>query len=84
MKGKNMSEEDKVFVGKTLWFSNKKGYGFAEWYKDGAKQKDIFLHFAHIVDQPGFRSLKAEDKVEFKIGANLRGQPIAVEVKKIL
>ncbi len=72
-----MSDSKKCF-GKVVWFS--KGYGFIE-KSDGSG--DIFLHFSDLVDQPGFKTVKKDQKVEFEIGKNNRGQDKAIEVKVI-
>lgn len=78
-----MSAEDKVYVGKVIWF--KKNYGFIGWEKDGAPQTDLFVHFSDCVmpSSEDYKTLKKDAKVEFKVGLNVRGQPKAVEVKTI-
>lgn len=76
------NEEEKdlpTFTGKVVWF-NKVGYGFIEWFLNGVKQPDSFVHFSGI-DNSGFRMLYADQKVSFQIGLNHRGQPKAINVK---
>jgi len=74
--------DDKVYEGVVVFFQNKLGYGFIEWLRDGEKQPDIFLHFSDI-NSEGFRTVKAEQKVTFRIGKNNRGQDKAIEVTPI-
>jgi CspA family cold shock protein len=73
-----MSQE--VFTGKVCWFNN--SYGFIEWDRDGAKQKDLFIHFSDIACE-GFKTLKKGQAVSFTIGVNNRGVPKACDVKVI-
>lgn len=68
------------YVGVVCWFDNKAGYGFILWEKDGIPQKDMFVHFSNI-ECAGFKTLKKDQKVEFKIGTNNKGAPKAVDVK---
>jgi cold shock CspA family protein len=69
--------EAKVFTGKVLWFN--RGYGFIA-PDDGGK--DMFVHFQHIIDMEGFRTLKPDQIVEYEVGENERG-PMAVNVRVI-
>ena len=55
----------KRFDGKVIWFNNKDGFGFIEWFVQGTKQKDLFVHFSDI-NCEGFRTLKKEQCVSFK------------------
>lgn len=71
--------ESKVYEGKVIWFSAKKGYGFLEWHKDGVKQDDMFVHFSDLSMQ-GFKTINANQKVSFELGANKNGDPKAVNV----
>ena len=71
--------DDKVYSGIVIFFSNKLGYGFLQWEKDGAPQKDIFLHHS-CINSEGFRTLQKDQRVNFKIGENNRGQIIATSV----
>lgn len=59
------------------WFDTKKGYGFIQ-YDD---QEEIFVHFTAI-EEDGFRELKAEQPVLFKIVEGPRGLQ-AAHVQKI-
>jgi len=72
-----MSSE--IYVGEVIWFSSVKGIGFILWDKDGVQQKDMFCHYSDIVAD-GFKTLYKSQKVSFKIGQNVRGEPKAVEV----
>lgn len=71
--------EDKVYDGKVIFFSNKMGYGFIQWTKEEVAQKDLFVHFSDISCE-GFKTIKKDQKVKFKLGVNVRNQPKAVEV----
>ena len=78
-----MSEDNKVYFGKVIWFSAQRGFGFIEWSNDNnEKQKDIFLHYSDIVCE-GFKTLYAEQQVSFQIGTNKHGDPKAIEVTVI-
>ena len=67
-------------TGIVKWFNARKGYGFIT-YTDGAEEKDIFVHFSSIMDEPGngFKTLHQNDKVEFTISEGQKG-PQAAEV----
>lgn len=67
------------FSGVVCWFNAKDGFGFLNWSKDGAPQKDMFVHFSDI-SMDGYRTLKKDQRVSFAIGLNNRGQPKAVDV----
>lgn len=71
-----------VYVGKIIWFDNKKSYGFISWEINGVAQKDIFLHFSDILCE-GFKTVKKDQKVSFTIGVNNRNQPKACNVTVI-
>lgn len=71
-----MSEK---YNGIVIWFDPKRGFGFIEWTKDGAKQKDIFVHFSDVSCE-GFKTLYKDQKVNFGLGTNVRGDPKATEV----
>lgn len=75
-------EENRVFEATVIWFSAKKGFGFLQWSKDGVAQKDMFCHHSDL-DMQGFRTLKAGQKVQFKLGVNHHGDPKATSVKII-
>ena len=68
------------FKGKVVFFSNKKGYGFISWEKDGSQQKDLFLHYSDI-DVEGFKTVPKDAAVEFEVGQNIKGDPKAINVK---
>lgn len=68
------------FYGKVVWFSSRKGIGFVQWEKDGVPQKDMFVHYSDIVCD-GFKTLHKDQKVSFEIGANVRGEPKAINVE---
>lgn len=71
--------DDKVYEGKVEFFINKLGYGFIKWEKDGVAQTDLFVHFSDIACD-GFKTVKKDQKVKFKLGVNVRNQPKAIEV----
>lgn len=65
-----------------VWFSATQGYGFIKPFDETLTGgKDIFTHF-HFIVQSGFKSLRADDEVEFSIGTNAKGI-CAKEVKII-
>lgn len=70
---------DSEYEGVVVFFNPKIGFGFIEWEKDGVKQKDMFLHFSDL-NVEGFKTVKNETRVTFRIGKNNRGQDKAVEV----
>lgn len=73
--------DKETFYGEVLWFDPSKGYGFIAWSDNsGVKQKDMFVHFSDI-NCDGFKTLYAENKVSFQIGANKNGSPKAADVK---
>jgi len=71
-----MEEDKKVkrHRGLVLWFS--KNFGFI---KPETDDRDIFVYYSDIVCE-GFKTLKKDQIVEYSVGVNKRGQPIAVEV----
>jgi len=74
-----MSEEE-IFNGEVIWFNVKLNFGFIAWKKDGKQQKDMFAHYSDI-DMPGFKVLKAGQKVQFSIGKNNSGEPKAINIQ---
>lgn len=77
-----MSDEvkvDELFYGEVIWFSAKKGFGFAKWEKDGVPQKDMFCHFSDV-NATGFKTLFNTRKVSFNIGKNKRGEDKATNI----
>jgi len=60
-----------------------KGFGFIK-PDDGAlnDNKDLFVHYHHIVNRQSYKSLKQGDEVEFYLGQNSKGK-CASEVKII-
>lgn len=73
-----MSEEE-VYSGEVIWFNTKVNFGFIAWEKNGQKQTDMFCHYSDI-QMPGFKLLKAGQKVTFTIGTNHEGRPKATNV----
>lgn len=68
------------FLGKVVWFSDKRGYGFCKRDVDG---EEFFTHFSNIISEADtHKTLVAGQTVEFCIGANQRG-PQAIEVQVI-
>lgn len=55
--------------GKVKWFNPQKGYGFIQ-MENG---KDIFVHHSEIQDT-GFRTLDENQKVEFDVRQNTKGE----------
>jgi cold shock CspA family protein len=77
-----MTSETKI-IGKVIFFSNKKGYGFLSWEKDGVKQKDMFAHYSDIINQDGFKSLYKDQDVRFDVGVNAHGDPKAINIELV-
>lgn len=75
-------QNNETFYGEVCWFSNLKGIGFILWEKDCVKQNDMFCHYSDL-EMSGFKTLKAGQKVKFKIGQNNHGRPKAIEVTVI-
>lgn len=57
-------------VGTVKWFSNVKGYGFANTEED--ENCDIFVHFSAI-EMEGYRKLTSGQKIEFDIDDGPKG-----------
>lgn len=68
----------KVLKGIVAFFDAKKGWGFIT---PDEGDKDYFVQFSHIV-MDGFKTLKPEQRVEFEIGSNDKGE-CATNVKVI-
>ena len=56
-------------TGTVKWFNNKKGFGFIEKEEGG----DVFAHFSEI-QSDGFKTLNENDKVEFELKEDERGE----------
>lgn len=67
---------DKVLYGVVCWFNQKKGFGFI---KPDNGSSDIFVHYTDIL-YDGFKALHKDQRVQFEIGKNLRGQDKAVNI----
>ncbi|MER7450344.1 cold-shock protein [Nocardia beijingensis] len=63
--------------GTVKWFDNTKGYGFISCDSGG----DIFVHHSEILVD-GYRSLDAEQHVQFTIGQGRKG-PTAQQVQPL-
>ena len=63
-------------IGIVKWFDNKKGYGFISY----DETEEIFVHFTAI-EEEGFKSLEANQLVEFEVIEGNRGTQ-AAHVKK--
>jgi CspA family cold shock protein len=57
-----------MFKGSVKWFNTLRGYGFI---LDDSSHKDIFVHYTEI--QRSDRQLQPNEKVEFEIGHNTKG-----------
>ena len=77
--------EDKIYEGRVIFFnSGKTNFGFISWEKEGVVQPDLFLHYSDIVMKDGgYKTVKKDAKVQFKIGTNIRNQPKAIEVLEL-
>ena len=71
--------DDRVYDGTVCWFDPKRGFGFISWEIDGVQQKDLFLHFSDIACE-GFKTVYKQQRVQFDLGTNVRGDPKAVNV----
>ena len=74
-KEKKMSDKEK---GTVKFFNDKKGYGFIT-KEDGT---DVFVHFASIVSENDFKTLKQDQAVEFEVDSDDRGDK-AVNVSAV-
>jgi CspA family cold shock protein len=63
-------------TGTVKWFSDQKGYGFIA-RENG---EDVFVHHSAI-QEPGFRTLREGESVEFSIEQGQKG-PAAANVRK--
>jgi CspA family cold shock protein len=79
---KIVSDEKPTHIGRVIWFSGAKGYGFLAWEIDGVAQRDIFCHYSDILAQ-GYKTLNKEQRVSFQIGVNHHGDPKAILVTVI-
>lgn len=52
------------------WFDAKKGYGFIH-HPDGGN--DIFVHYSNIQSDDDFKTLKADQEVQFEINEGPKG-----------
>lgn len=68
--------------GRVIWFKGTFGFICPDGKREG--EADIFLHYSQIVPQQegSYRTLAANDRVSFVVGANHKG-PMAVEVTKL-
>lgn len=66
--------------GTVKWFNNEKGYGFILRSDTG---EDVFVHHSAISDQPGYRTLKEGDLVEFDLQQGPKGLS-ALNVRRVV
>ncbi|MEG0034224.1 MAG: cold shock domain-containing protein [Bacilli bacterium] len=71
-----MSEEKK-YTGKVKMFNKDKGYGFIH----GDDGQDVFFHYSSLIME-GFKTIEANDEVEFEIEQSDRGPRAKNVVKK--
>jgi CspA family cold shock protein len=71
-----------LYSGKIIWFNSKDGFGFIEWFLNGKKQKDMFIHYSDL-NMNGFKTINKDQEVTFKIGKNFKGQDKAIEVTAV-
>lgn len=76
-----MSDMDRV-KGRVLWFANGIGFICPEGSREG--DNDIFFHFTQIImeNDGDYKTLEANDEVEFDIGKNHKG-PMAIDITKL-
>jgi len=67
--------ESEKETGMVIWFNNKDGFGFIS--REG--EKDLFVHWSDI-KSAGYKSLTKDQKVEYSIGLNHRGELKATDV----
>lgn len=65
-------------TGTVKWFNDAKGYGFIA--PDGGGD-DLFVHHSNIIMQ-GFRTLKADERVQFRVEQGPKGKMQATEVTR--
>lgn len=65
-------------TGVVKWFNDKKGFGFIT---DDATGRDVFVHYKHIISNESRKKLDQDDRVEFNIETNEKGN-IATNVQK--
>lgn len=70
-----MIDNEKIYTGTVAWFS--RSYGFIT--PENAGEQDYFVHYSAL-NMEGFKTLKKGQKVQYQIGTNNRGQPVAVNV----
>jgi CspA family cold shock protein len=76
VKGDFQKMSDRI-TGTVKWFSDQKGYGFIT--REGGA--DVFVHHSAI-NEPGFKSLREGERVEFSIQQGQKG-PAAADVRKL-
>ena len=59
--------------GKVKWFNNAHGYGFVI----DRQGHDVFVHYT-VIQQPGYKTLKEGEEVEFEMVAGVKGKHATV------
>jgi cold shock CspA family protein len=66
-----------IVAGHVKWFNNKRGYGFIT--PVGTSEEDVFVHHSAI-SADGFRTLRPNQAVEFKVATDANGKKMASDV----
>jgi CspA family cold shock protein len=64
-------------IGRVVWFSGPKSFGFIKPDDGGA---DIFVHWTAITGMKGYKTLEADQKVSYEVISGPKGKPQAANV----